>query len=110
MILSIMHYFPSVLSLPLMIIKVCYLLRGGILVNHKKTIIDIIAETLNLNYISDMRSEVYKSEIYSYIKKIDRQEYSIQEWAMLYQYISSNTLVDDELNNAYDRLLQYLNT
>lgn len=103
-----MHKYLSVLSLPLMIINVCYLKRGGAQVNQEKSIIDIIAETLKLNYISDMRSETFKPKVYSYVNNTDCNEYSKEDWAILYHYISSTSLADDELNNAYDKLLQYL--
>lgn len=76
--------------------------------NQEKSIIDTIAEALNLNYISDMRSYALKSKIYSCVNKMDRHEYSMEDWAILYHYLSSIPLADDELNNAYDMLLQYL--
>lgn len=87
---------------------VCYLMQGGDLMRQKKSIIDAIAEMLNLNYLSDMRYEIYRPKVYSCIKKINRNKYSMEEWANLYQYISSNTLAEDEICNAYDRLLRYL--
>lgn len=71
-------------------------------------LIDVIAKKLSLTYLSDMRNNLMHDRIYSYITKLNKEEYSVKEWTDLYVYLSDEHVDSVSIDEIYNKLINYL--
>ncbi len=72
---------------------------------------DIISKLVNCHYISDLRSIVDKGntrDLINVIREIDSQDYSVNQWCELNNYLFSVNKKYETSKDVYDDLLKML--
>lgn len=73
-----------------------------------KSLIETLANMMNVNYLSDIRSCALYPQLYICIWSIDESMFSKEEWLDLYNYLTGKNIVADTTSEVYLLILNYL--
>lgn len=76
--------------------------------NTSEELLDVIASKANCSYLSDVALPIYKEKVLEALERIDEEEYGVQEWQEVVNYIVGENIHIENGRQAKEYLKQKL--